>query len=1240
MKKILLGSLFAFLSITGCANQQIKHPTWSAQYSAETQTTLNAWVLGELNDQNLTLEDLANDPEKTLIAAESAALRFENKLAMERYVYFIQNWPDHALVSAAIIRLEQIISDSYESVPFDQILNLEVPPTFARAHLAKLHQRVVLNARAQAAAIKGSSVSKPLTQFSWVGPFTPFAISEADAPIPPDRDKVLANSYVTSDTTLNAFSYKTKDRTHLGAPQLGLYVGETGIDLAQNMNVLLITSSNNGYAVFVDGHEVTPYETRQLHWNDLHAVRLNLAAGHHNIRVRLAKSINNTNEPFNIWISPESNALEKTSLASLLSGIKESTPAEQTATSQKLDEIVPAYKALNVDDVAPDALGSWGYNVMAISAHDMKSADAMIKARQRIASNDVQNVLQNAHRMNEDNEFDPSNRVDSAIASLESVNTSAPKLIAPRLELASLLLKKHYTQQAFDLVSEFQNELPQNADSELFLSKLYTAKEWHDDARDALNRAYALQPNSCTLTFKYIESQNLKHNMPARGTLSSAMQHCPKVASFYASEGLGDKVILSELENRYPDNMTYKLHRIIEEIPSAPDASFDELIALLDRANNGAHALPGMDQLLPLIDSFKASGHEDYAEKLALKLADVMPGDAEPYLISWFLTNQKPFENLRKNGLEVIKNYAQSAPVSDASSIIVLDYAATRFFENGASVTLTHQITRVTDKDGLNASGEIYIPKNAAVLNLRTIKQDTYAIIEPETIGFKQSVTAPNLSVGDYIDVEYVTFQKPMIPSSPATALDMRFYYGMLQTPLVHSEFVIEYPSAWQMNAIQHSTANFTLVPNCQTKNDYTRCTTLLKDIPPFIPEPSQVPLDDVLPNIQYYSNYSWNLIQRRLANLVVQRTRITPYVEDYLKSMNVPDGTIRERANYIYNYVIKDIDESENDDYLATTATNTVTRKSGSRMPLLVALYNAAGITANVALLQGITAPEDMTIPSQDFMNYYLPAIVVETETGPAYVQTFEDSVPFDYIQPEVQGRDVILAQPDAPITKSRTEDFSKMESIVNITFDMDDVGGAVAAASETLQSDRSIMMRYVVSRAKDDPEQLNRIIERSLARSYGRITLNNFDYDKLDALDTPFEIQYNFEAGNFSNASENTIKVNNNIFSYNITASYAPYPVRKTTLVIGNATSATRNLTFKAPSGYHFNTSSLTDVSLHTDFGNFTRQYILTDDGLTVHETLDLRPQKITPEDYAQFRAFCNAIDVAQSNAILLEK
>ena len=329
----------------------------------------------------------------------------------------------------------------------------------------------------------------------------------------------------------------------------------------------------------------------------------------------------------------------------------------------------------------------------------------------------------------------------------------------------------------------------------------------------------------------------------------------------------------------------------------------------------------------------------------------------------------------------------------------------------------------------------------------------------------------------------------------------------------------------------------------------------------------------------------------------------------------------------------MKDIKEDDDDNYLASSATYTVMRGSGSRMPLLKALFDAADIPSEIALIRHIAAIRDLSIPTENYGDYFLPALVVETETGPAYIQTFEDIIPFDYLPPEVQGLDMIPLDADQPITQTRRDAFDDLAVSVNVQYDVLPDGDARATSTEVTQSNRGLRMRYILSQAEGDDEMIHRIIENSLARSYGRIRLNEFKYEDLKSFTKPLTIKYQFDIGNMATVNEDSMLVHASFLAYQLTSRYAALGQRRTPLVISDPTTAKRDLTFQLPEGYVFEKPETEHLVLNEPFGRFERHYTWEGRTLRIHEVIDIRPIIIQPEDYDAFRKFCVKVDGVQN-------
>ena len=1251
MKKtsfLLLSSLL--LSACATTSPSANQLRWPKDASSEVSDAILAWSQGNLilptteAEASSTSNVQSVDPKIALLMAESLVLQYKIPEAVAQYIDFLKTTQDHSLTTVALIRLRNLLHNTNAAVPYNDILSLRTSSAYNKALLCLL-QDEALGARIRHLKPSASHpTALALTQIGWVGPFSTNAFSEYDQTFPADNDAILADEYIYDHRKLEKFRYVSTHQTVFSAQLNGIYIGETYINVDKDMDVLLTFQSPHLYSVQLDGEEITPAYTHAFQWNPLSVIRVRLSSGHHTLRIRLSKLPKSSDlMPFKAWIIPDTETRPSSSTIHSehsLSALHETTSPGQNASSQKLEDIDSPHLKMDIDSTATNALHAWAYNVMAIHNQDMSHANEMIKKRQSLAPNDVQNILSYADMALADFNRSSHQRSDSAMTSLESVSESAPDYALVHLRLANLFLEKNMTQTAFDTIQDHLDVMPDNADMSMYMSSLYKAMNWEDDARDAIVHAYHLEPEWCSIATSYLKAMSPRHAVPAYQELSDEIQHCIPIIQFYRDLGYGNKDRLSQIEQLSPNIDTWKLPRLLDQVTQEPDMTFDALLTITDTMSRRQQSSIAASSFFPFIDAYRAMGRDELAHALLERLLSIQPEDVSLHYLKWFINYKKPLSEMRHDGIARIQSYMANAPVSDASSIIVFDYAGNYYFENGASMLLTHTITRVLDKDGKTESGEIVVPQNAAILNLRTIKQNTYEIVEPEIIDHKQSISAPNLAVGDFIEVEYVTWKKPQDPSNPSVVLDPRFYFGMLMTPLVHSEYTVEYPASWNMQYVLRGNRATDITPTCQTKDDRTRCVTSIENISPYITEPNSLQLDDLIPNIQYYSNYSWDKARLRLANTMYSKMTATPYVQDYLASLHVPSGTIRDRALFIYEHVMSDIKEDDSDNYFATSATHTVMRKSGSRMPLLKALYDLADIPSSIALLRHIASIRDLSIPTENFMDNYVPALVVETESGPAYVQTLEDVIPFDYLPPEVQGQDVVMLDEDRATITSRRDPFEALAGTIDIQYQVSLDGNANITSTETLLSDRALTMRYILSRVQDDREQINRIIENSLSRNYGRIKLHDFQYENLKSYTSPLKIHYTFDAANFATSEDHSLRIHTSFLTYRLAARYAPLGQRNTPLVISDANVTKRILTFSVPEGYTFEKPETEHLILNESFGRFERHYTWSGHTLTIEEITDIRPMIVSPENYDQFRAFCLKVDSIQNGDFIAHK
>ena len=1228
---LLLGTLLALGGMGGCATTGSgMHETVWPSINTHDGALLTAWMTGDL----ASLDDVpqGDDPLLQLLAANAAVSRYDWSAAVARYIGFVETNPDHPYLTPVLIRLHAALRSTSYAFDTERILALRTQDPLAASWLASLQgDTLEFDIARRTPDVPPHPTALPLTQWTWLGPFTPLLLTEFDHPIPEDADALLSDKTVSNDPSKAPYRYRSRHGTTFLGFMAGQYAAQTYVTLQAPATLTLVVRSTHMFTLSVDGQTVLSKGRTQIQSGDLTATQLQLTEGTHALRLKFG-FLESTpqDDAIKIWLVPNQ--------AQDLTTIAETQSPSVTGRLIQATPLDTGYAGVNIETAATDPLKTWVLATMAIMNRDFATTDAVLQKRLTLAPNDQQAAYLMAERLLRDAELDPSARVDEALSILQSISQAAPQLAQAHLHRAFLLKQKGYAQQALDLLdSQRQAINPDNADVQRLMSDLFRSKDWPEDARWALMQAYRLNPDACALSAQYLENAALFANLPAPAEISQSVRLCPQVLQVYRQNAMlnaSRQSVATALSERFPDHPSFQFERILTLAADNPAAAIQDTQAFLAAHKRGQHELPSIEQLLTLVDSLRANNHENAARQIVRQILDVSPEASSLHQMAWYLDNVRPMEAFRQDGLQIIRDYVDTAPTENASAVVVLDYAAAQYFENGSAIHLTHTITRVINKDGKNSVGEVYLPTNAAVLALRTVKQGSYDVVEPELIDFKSSISAPDLEVGDFVEVEYLTFKTPGFPIEPSRFSDMRFFFGENQTPIVRSEYIFEYPKTWKVTTILNSTPEIDVTPQCVTLNNRIRCQTTALNTQPFIPEPSGPPIDDLVANIQYLHNYDWHHIQRLMAHQVAAKVQPSLYVDRFLETIpRSQSQTTRQRAEQIYYAVIDAIDDTDND-YFGISASHTITRQTGSRMSALKALYDADGIPNDMALLRHISAPENMTWPIQSFLKYHVPVLVVMTETGPAYADPSEDFTPFDFLSPDVQGLTVIPLNPDRSPFVSRVDSFDAIVSNIEIAFDINPDGSAQGKGTEKLQSERAMQMRNIVMRTKNDEPLLKQVVERSLARSYGRIQLNSFTHENLDQRSKPLHIAYSFDVASFATTSNNNLQIQTQSFAYALTSRLAPLSTRKTPLILQDSIIVRRTLTFQAPEHYSFNPTQ--NTTLDTRFGRYERRVTAQGQTLTIQEIIDIRPQRISTEDYADFRAFCLEIDRTQSAQI----
>ena len=252
---------------------------------------------------------------------------------------------------------------------------------------------------------------------------------------------------------------------------------------------------------------------------------------------------------------------------------------------------------------------------------------------------------------------------------------------------------------------------------------------------------------------------------------------------------------------------------------------------------------------------------------------------------------------------------------------------------------LTHPITQVLSKDAIEHVGEVTVPEGAGILALRTHKADG-TVREAEEIAGKGAISAPNLAVGDFVEVETLEFKEARAAVAPGFVAE-RFYFQSFDAPLDRSEYVLIAPAGAELKI---NTRGQAPPPVTSRAHDGTQVLTFsARGVAQAFAERSAVPAQEWIPSVKVSSGLSVLAWSRFIADGFVRAGRGSPEVDKIAALIaRQAGGHAGHLAADIVSWVGEHI---EPEDDFAESATATLARGRGNRAALLLALARSLGV-------------------------------------------------------------------------------------------------------------------------------------------------------------------------------------------------------------------------------------------------------------------------------------------------------
>jgi tetratricopeptide (TPR) repeat protein len=459
-------------------------------------------------------------------------------------------------------------------------------------------------------------------------------------------------------------------------------------------------------------------------------------------------------------------------------------------------------------------------------------------------------------------------------------------------------------------------------------------------------------------------------------------------------------------------------------LPSSADPSWihSELAALRLDLGDAARAAAALRALvdwsprdsslrLRLADALLATGATTEARAVLAETLRLFPGSSAVRQAARLAGLPLPLDEFRLDGAQVIQAFLASGHRYQAPAVVVLDRTVDRVFPDGGRASLSHTITQVLSKEGIERAAEVSLPSGAEVLAVRTRKADGTMREAPEISG-KETISVPDVAVGDFVEWEILEYKPPAEAFAPGF-LGERFYFQAFESPLDRSEYLLVVPTGMPIDQDRRAGAP---EPTVEPGPDGTRMLRFLaRQMPQLFPERSSVAAEEWVPSVRVSSGVELALWSRFLADRLYTVARVSPDLRRVAETLRSETGGDRTKMpEAMVGWVNQHIEPEAS---LFESASMSLARGQGNRAAVVLALARVLGIEAELMFARPLNrAPATANVVLQALDDFSEALVRLPGSDGTArFFDPRTRRAPFGYLPPGLVGAPGFVVGDDA---------------------------------------------------------------------------------------------------------------------------------------------------------------------------------------------------------------------------------
>lgn len=831
-------------------------------------------------------------------------------------------------------------------------------------------------------------------------------------------------------------------------------------------------------------------------------------------------------------------------------------------------------------------------------------------------------------------ELGPTDRSELALAASQLAADGWEGALAARVAIGSHHTEEGHLDQAWSVVETLRAQHPDDFAVQSLAARLFEERGWDTLRRDALERAAAAFPRHCPTIGDLLEDRS-DHGVPITPeSLPLDWLACDQTQRALALEyhlPRGEIAqaldIVRLLHSRNPSSRSYATTAADLALAAARPELADAVLGEYARWSR-----PDGTSGAWRADRAASEGDPDTAVAELEAVLARFPTTFSDAMAVAYLRSEPMLAETRQDGVALVREYLDSGATYEGPVVYVWDYGLTRWFEDGSAVEHVHQILQLRTRDALAEYGEVGVPAGAVLLGARTIKQSGRAYV-PDPIAGKDSISMPNLELGDFIELEWAAPAWGPVVERAAVRSD-RFYFQGFDGPFHHS--VAEYvaPEEWGEPTIDlrgHAAAL-----RSEVRDGLRRVRVEASGTIPPVPDPRAVHPAEWLPSVQVAWQYDWDVALGAYANALRPLLAPTDALAAAVAELTAGARGEREQVRALFRYVSDEVPDLGG--FMTTPASWTLQSREGERLPLLLAMLDVAGFDADLVFVR----PWDQDLAPgaiPDPAVFDLTAVRVATRDGDIWLEPDFERYPFDYLRIDGQGCDgLVVWGPNAGAgltTPSWPTDFERND--IRATIALREDGSALVEIDERIPVRVAHSFRRYVQSAEDELD-VRRQLESGLASTFPAMGGVELRFDGLELDDGPITIHYRFESAGFAQPADGALVFDGEIFSRPLSSWYGGRADREQAILVGMPVIEALSVTLQAPTGWEVR-SAPDPASGGAPGASWSRRWTAQGGRAELDRRIDLQIQRVEPEDYPAFAASLAALRAGDRMRVVFE-